>query len=41
MHTMTPDVYELDLVFRHCGQQLKRLDDVQADDFAVGQAQLR
>jgi hypothetical protein len=41
MNTVTPDVYELDLVCRHCGQQLKRLEGVQADDLAVGRAQLR
>jgi hypothetical protein len=41
MNMMTPDVYELDVVCQHCGQQLKALGGVQPDDVAVGRAQLR
>jgi len=41
MNTVTPEVYELDLVCGHCGQQLKRLEGVQPDEVAVGRAQLR
>jgi hypothetical protein len=38
---MTAEVYELDVVCRHCGRHLKALAGVEPDGVAAGRAQLQ